>query len=58
MKTFLNWHGPRGKETVDEFNSEDYQQFAEFRKQVLYAIREYRISEMNVYESSRKCKNW
>lgn len=57
-KVYLNWHGPQGRETVYEFEKQPGQTIREFRKYVREMIAEYSLVGMNVYESSRCCKNW
>ena len=58
MKTYLNWNGPMGRETVDEFSQEKGQTWKEFRAYVREMIAEYHAAGMNVYRSSRACNNW
>ena len=55
---YLNWKGPSGRETVDEFEPEPGQSAKEFRFYVAAMCREYRLAGMNVYQSSRPCANW
>lgn len=59
MKTvYLNWQGPQGRETVDEFTREAGQTPAEFRAYVRKMVTEYATAGMSVYRSSRCCKGW
>lgn len=58
MITYLNWDGPSGKETVDEFAQEPRQTRREYKKYVGEMVREYHTAGMNVYQSSRPCKSW
>ena len=58
MKVFLNWNGPSGLETVDEFENEHGQSPREFRGYVKKMISEYLLAGMSVYRSPRACKNW
>ena len=55
---FLNWRGPQGRETVDEFTREENQTPKEFRAYVRKMISEYSLAGMNIYRSSRCCKGW
>jgi hypothetical protein len=56
--TYLNWRGPCGRETVDEFTREPDQTWKEFRKYVRAMVAEYHMAGMAVYTSSRPCKGW
>ncbi|MFN5417957.1 MAG: hypothetical protein ACK5B9_12940 [Flavobacteriia bacterium] len=59
MKTvFLNMKTSQGVETVDEFTRELNQDPIEFRKYVNKMVKEYHLSGMNVYKSSRCTKDW
>ena len=58
MTRYLNWKGPKGRETVDELNSSDFTSFREFKKELRRLIGEYQMVGMVVYSSSRKCQNW
>jgi len=59
MKTiFLNMKTSEGVETVDEFTRELNQDPIEFRKYVNQMVKEYHLSGMNVYKSSRCTKDW
>ena len=58
MALYLNWKGPQGRETVDEFGPEIGQSWREFRAYVRAMTAEYRLAGMDVYESSRACKDW
>lgn len=55
---FLNWKGPQGRETVDEFDPEPGQTPKDFRRYVRDMVREYHLAGMAVYQSSRACANW
>ena len=57
-KVFLNWRGPQGVETVDEFAPEDGQTWNQFRAYVRAMVREYHLAGMAVYRSSRACRSW
>lgn len=60
MTVFLNWRGPAGRETVDEFTpGEDAPaDRREFCRYVAQMVAEYHMSGMAVYPSSRPCKGW
>lgn len=55
---FLNWRGPAGLETVDEFRRDSGQSAREFRAHVADMVAEYRMAGMDVYQSSRPCRSW
>ena len=58
MTTYLNWNGPKGRETVDEVVREPGQTLKDYRAYVRYMIAEYHIAGMAVYRSSRPCQGW
>ena len=58
MTVYLNWKGPQGRETVDEFSPEPGQTPREFRAYVREMVAEYHLAGMTVYRSSRPCKGW
>lgn len=61
MKTvYLNWKGPQGRETVDQFTPGHDAPAAPkaFRAYVRQMVAEYKMSGMSVYRSSRPCKGW
>lgn len=55
---YLNWAGPQGRETVDELTQEQGQPWQAFRTYIREMVREYNLTGMDVYTSSRPCKNW
>lgn len=57
---YLNWKGPQGKETVDEFTpgKDAPADRKEFRKYVRNMQAEYSLAGMNTHQSSRPCKGW
>ena len=57
---YLNWKGPQGRETVDEFTPGEGAplDWREFRRYVSDMCAEYAMSGMPVYQSSRMCANW
>jgi hypothetical protein len=57
-KVFINYRGPQGVETVDEFEPEPGQTAAAFRAYVSEMVAEYQLAGMAVYSSSRPCANW
>ena len=56
--TFLNLKTSQGRETVDQFDKQEGQSSKEYRAYVRSMVREYQITGMNVYTSSRCCANW
>ena len=58
MTVYLNWKGPTGLETVDEFSPEPGQPMSAFRKYVREMVSEYHICGMAVYRSRRPCRDW
>lgn len=61
MKTvYLNWKGPQGRETLDEFTRGKNAPagFREFRQYVRGMLREYVLSGMDAYRSGRPCRGW
>ena len=58
MKVYLNWRGPEGRETVDEFTKEAGQSVKDFLSYVRKMTQEYAMAGMHVYPSSRCCKSW
>ena len=58
MTVYLNWKGPQGRETVDEFSPEEGQTPQEFRAYVRAMVSEYHLAGMAVYRSSRPCNGW
>lgn len=58
MKVYLNWKGPQGRETVDEFEQEKGQSRRDFLTYVRNMVREYHLGGMGVYRSSRPCNGW
>ena len=59
MKTvYLNWKGPKGRETVDEITPQPGQGWKEFRAYIRAQVAEYHMAGMNVYTSNRACKGW
>jgi len=55
---YLNMRSSQGVETVDEFSREENQSPIEFRKYVNQMVKEYHLSGMSVYKSSRCTKDW
>jgi len=58
MTVYLNWRGPQGRETVDEFTCDPAQSYREYNRYINSMVNEYRLAGMNVYRSSRPCANW
>lgn len=55
---YLNWKGPQGRETVDEFTRAPGQTFRQFNEYLAAMRREYALAGMSVYRSSRPCRGW
>ena len=57
---YLNWNGPDGRETVDQFTpgQDAPQGWREFKAYVRQMCAEYAAAGMNVYQSRRPCKGW
>lgn len=55
---YLNMKTNFGTETVDEFEREEGQTPKEFRQYVNQMVKEYHLSGMNVYKSSRCTNEW
>lgn len=57
---YLNWRGPCGLETVDQFTRGENapEDRKEFRAYVRKMAGEYGVAGMAVYQSSRACKAW
>lgn len=55
---YINFQGPAGRETVDELDSKDFKTYREYLKEARRLVSEYQLAGMDVYASSRKCKNW
>jgi len=55
---YLNFKGPHGIETIDEFSMEPGQDRREFAKYVQKMIEEYRLAGTPVYRSLRPSKEW
>lgn len=47
-----------GTETVDELSREDFATFKEFRRELLYLLKNYRMAGMEVYSSQRCTNDW
>ena len=59
MKTiFLNMKTNFGTETVDEFTQEEGQTYKDFRLYVNQMVKEYHLTNQNVYKSSRCTNDW
>ena len=58
-KTYLNWKGPKGLETLDVvIKSELKLNARDFRREVARLCAEYAMAGMHVYPSSRCCAGW
>jgi hypothetical protein len=58
MTVYLNWKGPKGRETVDQVDRADFTSAKEMRAEVRRLIGEYQLCNMAVYSSSRPCAGW
>ncbi len=61
MKVYLNFRGPYGVETVDEFVNDGNCAPAnprEFRAYVKKVVGEYHLAGIPIYRSQRPCKEW
>lgn len=56
--TFLNAKTSEGIETIDELNKGDFKTIKEFKQELKRLIQEYKLIGLNIYPSSRACKNW
>jgi hypothetical protein len=58
MIRYLNWKGPQGRETIDEFDSTGMP-WREARAERARLVDEYAMAGMpGAYWSSRMCANW
>lgn len=55
---YFNWHGPQGRETVDEISAAGFEGNGPFRAEIARLKAEYRLAGMDVYISTRACANW
>jgi hypothetical protein len=58
MKKYFNIKGVYGVETIDELDSSDFSTMKEFRQEVKRLYREYNLTPMSVYTSSRCTNDW
>ena len=58
MKKYFNIKGVYGVETIDELDSSDFSTIKEFRLEVKRLYREYNLTPMSVYTSSRCTNEW
>lgn len=58
MKKYFNIKSVYGVETIDEIDSSDFTTLKDFRKEVKRLHREYNLTPMSVYISSRCTKEW
>ena len=56
MKRYLNLKTNYGIETIDQLDSNDFNNLKDFKAELKRLINEYHISGMNVYSSQRKAK--
>ena len=55
---YLNMKTSYGTETVDEVDRKDFKSFRKYHNEVRRLAQEYRLAGMNVYTSTRPCKEW
>ena len=58
MKRYFNVKTNYGIETIDEINKNDFKSTIEYINEKNRLIREYRLSGINVYLSSRSTKDY
>ncbi len=56
--TYFNIRTNYGIETVDQLDRKDFPTVREYMKEIRRVLREYHLSGMNVYRSSRSTKDW
>ena len=56
--TYLNMKTAHGTETVDEIRRDDFASFKTYHAEVKRLTNEYRMAGMDVYTSTRPCKEW
>jgi hypothetical protein len=55
---YLNWRGPKGRETVDDLSRDGFESGRAFRAELRRLVGEYGMAGMHVYVSVRPCANW
>ena len=55
---YFNMKTSYGVETVDEINRADFDTYKEYSTEVRRLRNEYQLCGMNVYTSTRACKEW
>ena len=58
MKRYINIKVHGVVETIDEFNSDEFASYLDFKKEVKRVYREYILAGDNVYISSRCDSDW
>lgn len=58
MKRYFNVKTNYGIETIDEINKNDFKSTIEYINEKNRLIKEYHLSGINVYLSSRSTKDW
>lgn len=58
MTKYFNMKTVYGTETVDELSREDFKSLKEFSQELKRLRGEYHLAGMQVYTSSRACKDW
>lgn len=58
MKRYINIKNHGVVETIDEFDSNEFESYLDFKKEVKRVYKEYLIAGDNVYVSSRCDRDW
>ena len=55
---YYNYKTGYGVETVNQIDQKDFIWYKEYRQELRRLLNEYRLAGMDVYISSRSCKDW
>ena len=58
MKKYINIKNQGVVETIDEFDSNEFDSYLDFKKEVKRVYKEYLLAGDNVYVSSRSARDW
>ena len=58
MKKYINIKNQGVVETIDEFDSNEFESYLDFKKEVKRVCQEYILAGDNVYTSSRSARDW
>lgn len=58
MKKYINIKNQGVVETIDEFDSNEFESYLDFKKEVKRVYQEYILAGDNVYTSSRCARDW